>query len=89
MVKVIRFLQNGLNKHKVVWRAVGALSLGILLGALIAIPYDRIFASAPPYVGWLYAAMQSLITSVTFFRARAMDSTALAFEGELDRLADL
>jgi hypothetical protein len=88
MVKVIRSLQDSLNKHKIVWRAVGALSLGILLGALVAVPYDQILGlSAPPYTGRLYTAVQSLIATATLIRVRVMDNAELVFGGEPDLIA--
>jgi hypothetical protein len=88
MVKVIRSLQDSLNKHKIVWRAVGALSLGILLGALVAVPYDQILGlSVPPYTGRLYTAVQSLIATATVVRVWVMDNAELAFRGEPDTIA--
>jgi hypothetical protein len=88
MVKVILFLQGSLNEHKILWRAVGALSLGILLGALVAVPYDRILGlSAPPYSGRLYTAVQSLIATATLVRVRVMDNVELAFRDEPDAIA--
>jgi hypothetical protein len=88
MVSSIRFLRTSLNEREIVWRAVGALSLGVLLGVLIAVPYDRISVSAPPYVGWLYAAVHSVITTVTLIRVRAMDDAEFLFEEGPDRVAD-
>ena len=88
MVEFIRSVQDSLNKHKIAWRAVGALSLGILLGALVAVPYDQILGlSAPPYTGRLYTAVQSLIATATLVRVRAMDHVELAFGGEPDPIA--
>jgi hypothetical protein len=88
MVEVIHLTQNSLSEGRILWRAAGALSLGMLLGALVAVPYDRVLNSAPPYVGWLYAAVQSLIAAATFVRAREMDVVELVFEEEPDLVAD-
>ena len=78
MCKVIRFLQSRINKHRIVWRAMGALSLGILLGTLVAMPIDQAFGfSAPPYTRQLYTALRSLVATATLFRVWAVDRTEL------------
>ena len=83
MFKVIRFLQSHVNEHQIVWRAVGALSLGTLLGTLVAVPYDQAFGfSAPPYTLQLYTALQSLVATATLARVWAVDRAELAVEIE-------
>ena len=84
MVKVVLFLQSILNEHRIVWKAVGALSLGMLLGLLVAAPYDRAFGfSALPYTQHLYTALQSLVATATLVRVRTVDRIELAFDVEV------
>ena len=81
MVKVILFLQDSRNKHQALWRAAGALSLGILLGTLVAMPYDRALGlSALPYTQHFYTALQSLVATATLVRVRAVDRTELEID---------
>jgi hypothetical protein len=94
MFKFIRFLQNSLIRHRIVWRAVGALSLGALLGALAAAPYDRAFGlSALPYTSQLYTALQSLAATATLVRVRTTDRMELGIEigtlPDADTLVDI
>jgi hypothetical protein len=94
MSKFIRFLQNSLILHQTVWRAAGALSLGALLGALVAMPYDRALGlSALPYTSQLYTALQSLAATATLVRVRTTDKMELGIEigtlPDTDALVDI
>ena len=81
MVKVILLVQNSLNEHVVVWKAMGALLLGMLLGVLVAVPYDRAFGfSVLPYTQHLYTALQSLVSTATLVRVRTVDQTELEID---------
>lgn len=81
MVKFILFLQNSLNEHTVVWKAAGALSLGMLLGLIVAVPYDRALGfSALPYTHHLYTALQSLVATATLVRVRTVDQIELEID---------
>jgi hypothetical protein len=81
MVKVIVLLQNSLNEHRAAWRAAGALALGVLLGVLVAMPYDRALgASALPYTAHLYTALQSLVAAATLVRVRAANRAELEID---------
>jgi hypothetical protein len=83
MFKVIRLLQNSSGEHKIVWKAVVALSLGVLLGTLVAVPYDQAFSfSVLPYPSYLYTALQSLAAMGTLVSVRTTDKTELVVEIE-------
>jgi hypothetical protein len=83
MYKVTHFLQSHVNEHKIVWRAIGALSLGLIVGTLVAVPYDRAFDfSAPAYTRQLYTTWQSLVATATLFRVWAVDKAELVVQIE-------
>ena len=83
MVKIIVLLQNSLNEHRAAWRAAGALSLGMLLGVLVAMPYDRALGvSALPYTAHVYTALQSLVAAATLVRVRAVDGSEIEIDVE-------
>ena len=80
----MHFVYTSIDKHKVLWKAVGALSLGALLGALVAAPFDQAFGlAALPYTAQLYTALQSLIATATLVRVRTVDRAELALHIEV------
>ena len=81
MDKGIRYLYTSIDEHKVLWKAMGALSLGILLGALVAAPLDQALGlAALPYTAQLYTALQSLVATATLVRVRTVDRSELELE---------
>ena len=83
MGKVIFLLHTSIGRRQVLWKAMGALSLGILLGALVAAPFDQMFGlAALPYTAQLYTALQSLVATATLVRVRTVDRAELELDIE-------
>ena len=81
MDKSTHFGYTSIDKHKVLWKAVGALSLGAFLGTLVAAPLDQAFGlAALPYTAQLYTALQSLVATATLVRVRTVDQAELELE---------
>ena len=55
--------------------AIGALAVGTMLGALVAVPYDQVFGLSAS----LCTALRSLIATTILAGVKAMDSAELAF----------
>jgi len=55
--------------------AIGALVIGTMLGALVAVPYDQVFGFSAP----LCTALRSSIATAILAGIRATDGTELAF----------
>lgn len=83
MVKVILFVQNSIGEHRIVWKAAGALALGVALGVLVAAPYDLALGSSmPPYTAQVFTALQSLIATATLVCVRTVDRAELEIDAE-------
>jgi hypothetical protein len=64
-----------LTGHEMLWKALAALAIGALLGALVAVPYDRWLGFSTP----LCTVLQSLVATASM-TSLAANQTRLTLE---------
>lgn len=63
------------NARQLTKSAIGALAVGAMLGALVAVPYDQVFGLSAP----LCTALRSSIATVILTGIKATDSAQLTY----------